>query len=212
MVMKGYIAHTSACTGWDLDSILRPTIFEKSGRTWRFPQGEHVTMLDWDFRRISVKGFQRTWERHLALAQEHDFDVVMAPDLFSHCEYPERLKQYEVLRCCSRRVVLPIHIAPDQNGLELAWPMGVWTRDYASVWDVSDQVTHLLGGSPHGQLKMAGYFPNLKTIDGNQAFWCAVRFGRVWSGSWTTPEPRLTNEECLRQSLLNITAAWRRAE
>jgi len=211
--VKGYIAHTSHCSGWNLDAILEATMFEKSGRTWRFPKDEHVSMLDWDFRRLKLAGFEETWKKHLTLARSNVFDVIMAPDLFSHCEYRDRVRQYEELQSCSRRVVLPVHVAPDENGLELAWPMGVWTRDYVSVWDVQDQVTHLLGGSPHAQLKMAEYFPNLKTIDGNQAFWCAVHFGRVWSGHWVTPkEPRPTNEECLRQTLLNITEAWKVAE
>lgn len=205
-----YIAHTSYCTGWDLDSILDGTNWKKACRTWRVPP-EPVQMLDWDFRRVSSLGFEKTWERHLELVRERDFEVVMSPDLFSLAEFDARLRQYETLEKFCDRVVMPVHVAPPVDGLELAWPVGVWTRDYVAVWEVQDEVTHLLGGSPHAQLEFARYFPNLRTVDGNQVFWCAVRFGKYWDdGRWVKPERPLPNEEIFRISIRNVTAAWRR--
>ena len=212
MIEAAYIAHTSQCSGWNLDDILQDTIFKKSGRTWRFPEEESVLMLDWDFRRIPYSGFEKTWEKHLSLAQENSFDVIMSPDLFSLNEWNDRIRQYEKLEKCSDRVVMPVHVCPESLDIEIAWPMGVWTRDYVAVWEVQDSVTHLLGGSPHSQLKMSKYFPNLKTIDGNQAFWCAVRFGKYWDGRWICPENRISNEECFKKSVENITESWRLSE
>jgi hypothetical protein len=208
MIEAAYIAHTSACTGWDLDDILAGSIFKKSARTWRFSEKEKVQMLDWDFRRLESRGYDETWKRHLSLAQNHRFDVIMSPDFF-HGEWLQAFQAYLTLKDHSSRVVMPIHVPPpDDVVVEIAWPMGVWTQDFTPIWEVQDQVTHLLGGSPHAQLKMAEYFPNLRTIDGNQAFWCAVRFGRYWDGRWTKPEPALSNEECFRLSVQNITNAW----
>ena len=212
MIDSAFIAHTSQCSGWNLDDILQDTIFKKSGRTWRFPKEESVSMLDWDFRRIAISGFDQTWEKHLSLAQENSFEVIMSPDLFSKTDWDDRIRQYEKLEKCSDRVVMPVHVCPESLDIEVAWPMGVWTRDYVAVWEVQDSVTHLLGGSPHAQLQMAGYFPNLKTIDGNQIFWCAVRFGKYWDSRWISPEIQLSNEECFKRSVNNITEAWRLSE
>jgi hypothetical protein len=208
-MIEAFIAHTSECSGWNLDSILAGSMFKKSGRTWRFPKHENVSMLDWDFRRISKSGFDKTWQRHLELAKENNFDVIMSPDLFSLDEWDKRIKQYEELKQYSNRVVMPVHVCPESVDIEIAWPMGVWTRDYVAVWEVQDSVTHLLGGSPHAQLRMSKYFPNLKTIDGNQAFWCAVRFGKIWDNRWLERDHNLSNEEVFRITIKNITDAWK---
>ena len=213
MIEAAFIAHTSECSGWDLDDILKDTIFKKSARTWRFPKDEAVHMLDWDFRRLEARGFAHTWKQHLQIVKENNLEVVMSPDLF-HNEWMQAYQAYfELQKHCSR-VVMPIHVCPPDLAeiIEIAWPMGVWTNDYMAVWEVQEQVTHLLGGSPHGQLDMAGYFPNLRTIDGNQAFWCAVRFGKYWKNRWIKPDPPLSNEECFRESVRNITEAWEAAQ
>lgn len=207
MIEAAYIAHTSQCTGWDLDSILHGSIFKKSARTWRFPS-EPVQMLDWDFRRVESRGFEKTWKRHVQLARTNAFEVVMSPDLW-HGGFWESYNAYERLKQLCGRVVMPVHVAPPEGyEIEIAWPMGVWTEDNIAVWDVSEDVTHLLGGSPHAQLDMAQYFPNLRTVDGNQAFWCAAHFGKYWDDRWIKPDPPLSNQECLRLSVENITAAW----
>ena len=207
MIEAAYIAHTSYCTGWDLDDILKGTIFKKSARTWRVPP-EPVQMLDWDFRRLEQRGFVPTWNKHLQLAMSNDFDVIMSPDLW-HGEWSQAYLAYCKLKKYCSRVVMPIHVPPSEcSQVEIAWPMGVWTEDHVAVWDVSEQVTHLLGGSPHSQLELEAYFPNLKTVDGNQAFWCAVRFGKYWDGRWIKPDSPLSNEECFAESIRNITASW----
>ena len=215
MIEAAYIAHTSECTGWDLDSILEGTIFKKSARTWRFPKDEEIQMLDWDFRRLDTRGLIATWQRHLSLAQAIPLDVVMSPDLWAH-NWDWAITSYWSLKNACERVVMPVHVPPQLTEVdeqpEIAWPMGVCTKDHVAVCEVQDQVTHLLGGSPHGQLETAGYFPNLRTIDGNQAFWCAIRFGKVWNKRWIKPNPQLPNEECFRESVRNITEAWEVAE
>lgn len=209
MIEAAYIAHTSECTGWNLDSILKDSIFKKSARTWRFPKNETVQMLDWDFRRLESRGFAYTWRQHLHIVKNNNLDVVMSPDLF-HGEWLQSYQAYLTLQKYCSRVVMPVHVCPPElEGIEIAWPMGVWSKDYCAVWEVQNEVTHLLGGSPHAQLEMANYFPNLKTIDGNQAFWCAVRFGKYWDQKWVCPENQLSNEECFRWSVENITEAWK---
>ena len=165
-------------------------------------------MLDWDFRRLEERGFPYTWHQHLWLAKNNSLEVIMSPDLW-HGEWLQAYQAYHELKKHCPRVVMPVHVCPPEHkDIEIAWPMGVWTKDYVAVWEVQDQVTHLLGGSPHAQLETAGYFPNLRTVDGNQAFWCAVHFGKYWKGRWVKPEPALPNEECFRRSVENITEAW----
>lgn len=209
MIESAYIAHTSECTGWDLDDILEDSIFKKSARTWRFPK-EKVQMLDWDFRRVEKRGLDQTWLRHSQIVLENDLEVVMSPDLWRG-NWKWAYDRYLELKDICDRVVIPVHYCPPADyDLEVAWPMGVWTEDYVAIWDVQDSVTHLLGGSPHAQLEMASYFPNLKTVDGNQAFWCAVRFGKFWEeGRWIRPVKQISNKECFQKSVENITDAWR---
>lgn len=208
-IESAFIAHTSECSGWNLDELLKDSIFKKSARTWRFPTIESVQMLDWDFRKVESKGFTHTWKKHLQLVKSHSFDVVMSPDLW-HGEFLQAYKAYLELRKYCKRVVMPVHVPPPEGyDIEIAWPMGVWTVDTVAVWEVQEQTTHLLGGSPHAQLRMSKYFPNLKTVDGNQAFWCAVHYGKYWSGTWKKPKEQLSNQECFRKSVENITEAWK---
>lgn len=103
-----------------------------------------------------------------------------------------------------------MHIEPEGSGFEVAFPMGnVWGMSAPRLSaGVDRQITHLLGGSPHAQLAMAHRFPNLRSVDTNQVFWCAVNHGQVWDGRWVVPEPRLMNLECFKKSLSNITEAW----
>jgi len=164
-------------------------------------------MLDWDFRKIETRGLDHTWKKHLQIVKDHKPEVVMAPDLWRD-NWKFALRKYRVLDRICDRVVMPVHVKPKRIDLNLAWPMGVWTEDHVGVWEVSDQVTHLLGGSPHAQIEMSGYFPNLRSVDGNQIYVIALRFGKYWNRRWIKPDPQLTTEECFRRSIRNFSDHW----
>ena len=203
-----YITHTCYCSGWNLDGIFENTIFRKAIHTnqkWE----EGVEMLDWDFRRPN-------WSEHIRKAREYDFECVMAPDVHSEKDVDFAVKCADKLLKYCDRVVIPIHYYDERlEGYELAYPNALkFNKDArASLGHISEfaeQVTHILGGSPHLQLKLAKYFPNLKSLDGNLIFWCAVHYGKYWDGKWVKPNPPLTNEECFKLSVYKLDRLLRR--
>ena len=208
MIDAIYTTHTCRNSGWDIDEIFEGTIFKLSAPTWRIPKDKPFQMLDWDFRQIEKRGLDQTWLRHSNIALKHDLEVVMTPDLWFN-NWGWAYDRYCELKSICNRVVMPVHIPPQDYDIEVAWPMGVWTKDSVAVWDVSDKVTHLLGGSPHAQLEMSNYFPNLQSVDGNQIFFIAIRFGKYWKkGRWINSDPPVSREECFRRSVTNISDAW----
>jgi len=159
-------------------------------------------MLDWDFKKPN-------WSKHIRKARDYDFECVMAPDVTSkdNVEFTMRCAD-KLLKYCDR-VVIPIHYYDERLvEYELAFPNALKFNKQAKqrlgfVGEFAEQVTHILGGSPHAQLKLAKYFPNLKSLDGNLIFWCAVRYGKYWDGKWIKSNG-LTNEECFKISVNNL--------
>ena len=197
-----YITHTCYCSGWDLDGIFEGTLFRKAIRTnQRWEEG--VKMLDWDFRKPK-------WAEHIRKVKEYDFECVMAPDVHSEKDVDFVVECADKLSKYCDRVVIPIHYYDERlRGYELAYPNALKFNKTARanlefISEFAEQVTHILGGSPHSQLKLAKYFPNLKSLDGNLIFWCAVHYGKYWDGKWVKPNPPLTNEECFKLSVYNL--------
>jgi hypothetical protein len=201
-IERVYITHTCYCSGWNLDGIFRNTIFRKAIHTnQRWEEG--VKMLDWDFRKPN-------WIRHIRKARDYDFECVVAPDVHSEKDVGFTVRcANKLLKYCDR-VVIPIHYYDKRlKDYELAFPNANKfnpnaRRHLGFITDFAEQVTHILGGSPHSQLKLAEYFPNLKSLDGNLIFWCAVHYGKYWDGKWVKPNSQLTNEECFKKSVYNL--------
>lgn len=217
MIDSIYISHTAQCTGWDLDNILKGTIFKKACRTSRWPmngEGPSIKMLDWDYRKPN-------WDKHLTLTKQFQdtLEVVMAPDLFHKADIEIRLIQVSQLLRYIDRVIIPIHCWHDKlHNYEVAYPnakkFNPVKKNYW-LWDFKDSVTHILGGSPQSQYEMSGYFPNLKSIDGNTIFQSAVRHGSYWDGNWISTskwKERITNEEAFRRSVKAVNDLWQTSE
>jgi hypothetical protein len=216
-----YISHTTYCSGWDMDGIFRGTLFAKACRTGRWQKGQWgedgIKMLDWDFTISDA-------DLHFAIAEtQPGLEVVMAPDLFRHTDV-DCLLDFAARLCeFVPRVVIPVHCVDEavlKSGFELAYPLAAETSksgDFVVGFDgwlghVAPHVTHILGGSPHRQMEMAGYFPNLKSVDGNSLFQAATRYGAFWNGKWvktTGWKHRPHNEEAFRRSVRAVDAAWR---
>ena len=210
MIDAVYISHTQECSGWDLNSIIEGTVFKKGARTTRFPKGpesEEIKMLDWDFREAS-RDFAKVWTKHLCLVQSYDFELVFSPDALFNSEQNNIVHLHERLLDYAKRVVLPVHFYHKlYAGFELAFPVANGfnpTPKNYWLWELRNQFTHILGGSPHTHLNLLKYLPNIKTFDGNQMFSVAIRFGKYWDGKWIKPDPQLTNEECFKLSIQNF--------
>ena len=79
------------------------------------------------------------------------------------------------------------------------------------VWEFDGWPVHLLGGSPHTQMRTRNYF-NVASADGNMANKIAMTYGKFWDdGKWrnvgTIDDMPY---EAFRRSCENIMAAWRR--
>ena len=90
------------------------------------------------------------------------------------------------------------------------------------IWEFYGRPVHLLGGSPHAQIKLARYL-NVVSVDGNMANKMATTRGQFWANGTATYAkdrywPKLSEAgwfgndaiyEAFRRSCENIMAAWR---
>lgn len=209
MVDNCYISHTSSCAGWDMDKLLTG-FYQKACRTMRFPNNEEgytIKMLDWDYRH-AMKNFNKVWKKHIELVQIYDFDLVMSPDSLFNTDQEKVYGCYLELQDYCKRVVMPCSYYYDSfEDFELAMPLASGfnpTPKNFWLWEIQDKFTHILGGSPHQQIKMLKQLSNVKTVDGNQMFNVAVNFGKYWKEKWIKPEYQLANEVCFGMSLTNF--------
>ena len=206
-----------------MDAIFAGTLFAKACRTGRWSKGQRgesgIRMLDWDFTLADA-------DLHLEIARSEPLEVVMAPDLFIDTDVTWLLSLAQKLRCYVKRVVIPVHYVNQavlESGFELAYPLaaemsrrGDFVGKGFSGWlgAIAGRVTHVLGGAPHHQMRMACYFPNLCSVDGNGLFQAATRYGSFWAGRLVMPfrermEPRPSCEEAFRRSVANVDRFWR---
>jgi len=170
---------------------------------------EEIEFLDWDFRLAKIN-LRLVMERHLQLTKEICPRLAVAPDIM-HDDTEEKIKKKlefaDKLLKYAERVVIPIHKwHPRLKDYELAYPNSPNFSPPNSffVWEVQDNVTHLLGGSPHRQFKMMQYFPRVVSVDGNSIFRMAVSFGKYWEppNKWVKSNCGLYN--IFRKSILNV--------
>lgn len=213
-----YISHTSVCSGWDIDKIFSRTIYKKACSVSRFPKEENnIKMLDWDFRGVLKKGFEQIWENYFEIVKNYSFDVVFCPDSYVKSDPEKIVDYYYKLKEYVGRVVVPVHgwfKLYEIEELELAYPnaenFNRVPKNYW-IWDIMEQFTHILGGSPHKQFELKQMLPNVVSFDGNQMFNCAIYSGKYWkNGKWISPGKDkndcyiFTNEELFVKSLTNF--------
>lgn len=219
-LIKVYISHTCKCTGWDIDSLYKKyPRYAKGARTNGYPREGDVQMLDWDFRNFQ-KHPDKVKTKHLQLAKEKSFDVIMSMDLWSS-NWEESLKYTDELKKYCNRVLIPVHYFVEElKDYELALPNANWfaSNVFPPSKEYRDNVTHILGGSPQSQIRLMTskqkdlygdglVLKNVQSIDGNQIFNVAVRHGKYWfprKPFWIKSEPQRPNVELFEMSLLNL--------
>lgn len=211
--MRIYISHSTGCAGWDMPSIYAGTTFANACRTTRYKPADRgiVKMLDWDYQAYQ-KNPEMVKTRHLEIARDDPgIEVVMSMDLWAH-NTDEALAYTDELAKHADRVLVPAHYFPARlRDHTIALPNANWfAANTPCPARFRDNVTHLLGGSPHAQLRLAPLYPKLESVDGNQIFNVAVRAGKYWSKTpphWRK-SPGLTNEQLFHVSVRNVDAAW----
>jgi hypothetical protein len=119
------------------------------------------------------------------------------------------------------------HLPRTIGGTEVRLAYSVPTKyggAYVPAWEFGGWPVHLLGGSPHAQMRLAYYF-NVASVDGNYTNKMAVRWNQFWTetpipGTKDKQWPRLAEVgeridadapyEAFRRSCENIVTAWRR--
>jgi len=215
--MKIYISHSVGCAGWDLPAIYEGTTFQNACRTMRFKVADKglVKMLDWDYKEWK-KDPEKVEKRHLELCQEENFEVVMSMDLWKD-NVQEALDFADMLQDYTDRVLVPAHYYPPELiNYQVAYPNANWfAKNVFPPVDYHDNITHLLGGSPQSQLRLAALFPNIQSVDGNQIFNVAIRHGKYWTWKrgkgdcWIKPRREMSNDEIFKRSVQNVDHTWR---
>jgi len=175
---------------------------------------QEIEFLDWDFRKAR-NNFHLIKKRHLELTKEIRPKLVMAPDIMCN-DTEEKIKKklefVDELAKYAERVVVPIHkFHPLLKDYELAYPNSPSfspTNNFA-LWEIQDYVTHILGGSPHRQARIAKYFPTLISVDGNSVFRVAINYGKYWEppNKWVKcPNCGLYN--IFKRSIENVLKFW----
>lgn len=195
--------------GWRYGARLPATVYQPvyfADQDWRKPDlakyavavREHkpqiATVLDWE--RDDQLPEVLAWAETIA---PHVSRLVVIPKL------PGRVDEVpEIIG--GKPVVLGFSVPTSYGGT----PCG--------VWEFAERPVHLLGGSPHAQLKFARYL-NVVSADGNMIAQQA-RKGRFWSdrkngkGHWWQLKDSGDNRiqgvplECFRRSLVNVRVFW----
>lgn len=207
--MNIFISHTVGCTGWKMDEIYKNTNFKIACRTTRFSKKDigKVKMLDWEYLEWKKRP-EKVKQRHWQLTQENHFEVVMSMDVWRY-NLTEAIEFYETLK--ADNVYIPVHYYHKELlAYDLAYPNANWfSKNLFPPVEYRKNIKHILGGSPQSQVKLIrrNYFPNLKSIDGNQIFNLAIRAGKYWSHIkpyWHKPKNKETNEEIFKRSVFNL--------
>lgn len=216
--MKIFISHSVGCAQWDMPAIYRGTSFQNACRTTRYREPDRgiVKMLDWDYRAFQ-KDPAGMKQKHLDVVRGGPgIEVIMSMDLWPH-NISEALAYADELRAAAprARVLIPAHCYPPELlGRDIALPNANWfARNVPCPPAFAPFVKHILGGSPHSQLHHARRFPNLESVDGNQIFNAAIRFGKTWvpyKPYWL--KHNVVNERAFRMSIKNVQWAWDRHE
>lgn len=135
---------------------------------------QHIQMLDNQWL-----GYNH--EKHLAAVKQHKPLVATARDI----EYPEQLPEIleqatEISQYAGRVILIPKCSVVLDTKYWLGLPCGKYAKTSNPAW-YTEHFTHLLGGSPNVQMRLASYL-NVVSLDSNYAANVA-RFGTAtWQG------------------------------
>jgi len=186
-------------------------------RSDRRSYGLPISFVDIEYRHPD-------FDAHLAVVARLKPRYATVPDLseIEVCEQDiERaVNQAELLRSyCDHPLIVPklsgqLAFIPPEYAIAYSVPTSYGGAKYG-VWKLSGRRIHLLGGSPHMQMKLYRYLSGeVMSADGNMAQLMATRFARYWQGGkWVSHPERHTGTkdlylDCWRRSCVNIREAW----
>lgn len=202
-------SHTAYCSGWNIDKLYTGTIFKKSARTMRFRFDEQIDMLDWDYRQY-LRNPDKVFNRHIDIINSSDVKVAMLPDFFKSSD-KQMIQELEKKISRNIRMLIPVHSFEKWLlDYELALPNANWFKANPDVpLEYYDNITHILGGSPHSHIQLVGEFEQVITLDGNQIFNMAIKACKSWQNDfpkWKKIKP--TNLEAFKLSIKNVNEVF----
>lgn len=186
-------------------------------------EGYKLIFIDVDYKKPD-------FEKHLARVAKEQPKYASVPDLSDQevseedisraVSQLERLKDY-----CEIPLVVPklsgqIDLLPADVAIGYSVPTSYGGAQYP-IWELAGRRVHLLGGSPHDQLKLYRYIQpiaSVVSVDGNMAHKIALEFCKYWQakgrngGQWIswTNKARDEQYECFRQSCKNVYQMWQK--
>jgi len=160
---------------------------------------------------------------HLEIVKRHRPKYATVPDLseiaVDEADIIRAVKQAEQLApYCEIVLIVPklseqIAMLPGDLALGYSVPTKYGGIRTIPAWEFAERRVHLLGGSPHEQMKLARYM-DVMSADGNMAQKIAIQFARYWrDGQWIAHPERGQGKEdlyldCWQRSCQNIYRCW----
>ena len=161
-------------------------------------------------------------EKYMSALQMHRPQIATVLDLETEGQLLEVLEWAEEAAAYAQTVVIipkvqgiVAHLPRTIAGAEVRLGYSVPTSFAGTelpLWDFSGWPVHLLGGTPHAQMRIARYL-NVQSADGNAAQRAALSWGIEWRGGrWVHGKPYAEDVpyNVFADSCHNIMQAWAR--
>ncbi len=178
-----------------------------------------ISFVDIDYK-------QPDFEKHIEVVKKHSPKYATVPDLsetrISEQDIERALQQAEQLSSyCEIPLIVPklssqLHFIPRQYAIAYSVPTSYGGAKYG-LWKLEGRRVHLLGGSPHEQMKLRRYLTGVQSVDGNMAQKMAVQFAKYWQGGKWRDHPQRGQGiedlyfDCWQRSCQNIYQYWKSA-
>jgi hypothetical protein len=130
-----------------------------------------------------------------------------------------RLKDFCEIVLIVPKLTGQIEMLPPDLAIAYSVPTSYGGAEYP-LWELAGRRVHLLGGSPHEQLKFTATFnPSARcSVDGNMVQKIALEFCKYWEqggrngGKWVNWPVKGTDQqyECFRLSCKNVLKMWQK--
>jgi len=183
-----------------------------------------LNAYDFPISFVDIEYRKPDFDAHLATVKKHQPKYATVPDL-SEDETSERDIQRAVFQAeqlaqyCEIPLIVPkrsgqLPLIPSKYAIAYSIPTSYGGAKYG-LWKLTSRRVHLLGGSPHEQMKLYRYLPqSVMSADGNMAQKMAVQFAKYWRNrSWIEHPQRGRGIEdlyleCWQWSCQNIYRYW----
>jgi hypothetical protein len=190
---------------------------------WHYPYP--LTFIDIDYK---SKDPEKSFQAHLKRVAKEKPKLATVPDLsdkeVSLKDIERAIAQANQLKnYCEIVLVVPklsgqIELLPTDLAIGYSIPTSYGGAQYP-IWELSGRRVHLLGGSPHEQIKIYRYVQSIGqvlSVDGNYAQKIAIERCKFWQrggrngGQWVEwpVEGKDQYYEAFRRSCRNIRQAW----